>query len=381
MFIQKNDLLLVSLFYLGIISSVFGTFSFAGVNLHFFLVAFSLFIALFLLISFNKVRKLLIILPLIFLIIFSFIRINGEFGILQSIYILTPFLYFLIGSSYVFDINFYNKFIFFLKRTNIILFIFYMLYFLIGVGDIATRWSSIFISVISLLSLVLINNIRIKFISLSLIFFVLASGSRGAILSLFVSYLISYFFIRFKKIYSISLSFILLIIISLFYKNILELIFKIDYLRERTFFDGIYSFDRLQNIEFNTSGRDVAWPTYWQHIEERNINLFYFLFGEGPGSASIFGVSRLGTSWFHPHNEIIRIIFDYGYLGLIIFLTFWIYIFLKYVKNRNYISAVILPLILFTFFIMLTDNPLLYPLYYGNLVLFILGLSLVVYKK
>lgn len=377
MVIKKEDILIYIIFLFGLMASLFGTFSIFGVNLHFFLV-FSVFcLAFYLLISFSKLKINIPIVLIFFIILVSIPNFKGEFGFLQILYTALPFLFFILGISNRFSNDFFIKFKDVLEKNVISLFLLYSLHLFFISTDLDTRWSSIFISLICLLAFNISDKNSIKILSIILIFFILISGSRGAIFSLFLSYILSYIFIKYKLRYSLGVFLLLTLFFSIFYEGILKLIFAIDYLRERTFFDGVYDINKIKNIEFNTSGRDIAWPVFWNHIGERPINSFVFIFGEGPGACSEFGVSNLGAAWFHPHNEIIRIIFDYGILGIFSFSIFWLYIIVRILVSKSLLAKKIcLPLVFFTFFIMLTDNPLMYPLFYGNLTLFLIGLCM-----
>jgi len=65
--------------------------------------------------------------------------------------------------------------------------------------------------------------------------------------------------------------------------------------------------------ELHTSGRLTAWPLYIQGIED-------VWFGQGSTASVEFGNATFGTGkWSHPHNEYIRIVFDYGIVGTVLF--------------------------------------------------------------
>ena len=269
MILRKENILIYNIFIFGLLASLVGTISISGVNLHFFFVVLSFCLALILFFDFSKLRLNFYIISMIALIFISSLQLNGKFGFLQILYTLSPLLFFLLGFSNKFSENFFESFINIMEKTVIILFFLYLAHIFLFHTDLDTRWSSIFISLVCLIVFSLSKKNKIKILSAFLVFFVLVSGSRGAIVSLFLSYFISYFFINFRLRYSIPITLLLGFIISIFYKGILSLLFKIDFLRERTFFDGNYDFEKIKNVEFNTSGRDIAWPIYWNHIETR----------------------------------------------------------------------------------------------------------------
>lgn len=66
--------------------------------------------------------------------------------------------------------------------------------------------------------------------------------------------------------------------------------------------------------ELNTSGRFYAWGLY---LEEAWKNPFA---GAGGNASGDFGKYNImdESQWLHPHNEYIRVFFDYGIIGLIL---------------------------------------------------------------
>jgi hypothetical protein len=69
----------------------------------------------------------------------------------------------------------------------------------------------------------------------------------------------------------------------------------------------------LDAHKLSTGGRLTAWPVYFESIKKNPW------FGGG-GTASVdFGNETFG-GWSHPHNEYIRLLFDYGIVGIVLFL-------------------------------------------------------------
>lgn len=67
------------------------------------------------------------------------------------------------------------------------------------------------------------------------------------------------------------------------------------------------------------SGRMSIWKVgYKSFLEKSTIEHF---FGLGNGASSTLG--RIGDINFSPHNQFIQILFDFGYLGVTIFLCWW----------------------------------------------------------
>ena len=102
-------------------------------------------------------------------------------------------------------------------------------------------------------------------------------------------------------------------------------------------------------------------------------------FGHGANSSELF-VSKLTGGLTHPHNDWLRLLFDYGYVGTIIFaLTLIVQLFhmLKRAKNLTGESKIlfytgastILSFVLFMF----SDNIILYAAFFGNLQFALIG--------
>ncbi len=130
--------------------------------------------------------------------------------------------------------------------------------------------------------------------------------------------------------------------------------------------------------ELHTSGRAELWPMLleeaWKHP---------FLGGGGSSSEvyiSAYGISGHGG---HPHNEYIRVFFDFGIVGLVLLgfpVIYTIIVSWRSIRNSRSeperdgwiisCGGMISMLI-----ISLTDNVLLYTAFFGNLLFFIIGAS------
>lgn len=127
-------------------------------------------------------------------------------------------------------------------------------------------------------------------------------------------------------------------------------------LRER-FTVGDAAYD-LGGVQLNTSGRAVVWERTLDGASEQ------WLFGQGPGAAATF-VSARFSGISHPHNEYIRLYFDFGVFGLALFvvsvasLTLWL---LRRSNDlRSQIHAAAAVALAAVMVASVTDNVLTYP--------------------
>ena len=147
--------------------------------------------------------------------------------------------------------------------------------------------------------------------------------------------------------------------------------------QEKMFYSGRGTLSelRLDNPDFATSGRSYMWDMMKPQIESEP------LFGHGANASELF-VSVLTGGLAHPHNDWLRLLFDYGYLGTLIFAFCLLWQFfhaLKRAKNTSGETRLLfyagassfLTFILFMF----TDNIILYAAFFGNLQFTILGLA------
>lgn len=123
----------------------------------------------------------------------------------------------------------------------------------------------------------------------------------------------------------------------------------------------------------NTAGRTKIWGVI---LQESSDSIFL---GHGIGSSEDLVLSNFQTI-SQPHNDFLRIFFDFGILGFIVLCLMLLLLGLDGKTRRNSTSANalmfkiknVLALQLFSF--MLTDNPIVYPFYTLPL-FFILGVS------
>lgn len=172
-----------------------------------------------------------------------------------------------------------------------------------------------------------INNILFTLSTITSISLIIWLGGRGAILSYLIGISLVIIFIYKHNELKIknSVTLICLIITSL----ILSLPFN------------VYSWNGLNRLldakeyyvkDLNalSTNRIELWETSWNFIKEKPF------FGYGAESF----ILNSDTVYRHPHNFIVQWLFDYGIIGLILFLSFIIYINkTSYVNIKNELST------------------------------------------
>jgi O-antigen ligase len=122
-------------------------------------------------------------------------------------------------------------------------------------------------------------------------------------------------------------------------------------------------------------GAVICGSKMWERIDEQP------LLGSGANASEEF-ISKLTNGLKHPHNDWLRLLFDSGYVGVVIFalslLMQALHAYQMAKRTAGDISILfyagassILSFILFMF----TDNILLYAAFFGNLQFTILGLA------
>ena len=138
----------------------------------------------------------------------------------------------------------------------------------------------------------------------------------------------------------------------------------------------------IRNIdELNTTGRKELWTTLLEGAQKHPF------FGGGGSSSAVY-ISDYAMSGHggHPHNEYIRVYFDYGIIGVLFLGIPVIYtIVVSWRSIRNSRSAperdgwvISCGGMISMLIISLTDNVLLYTAFFGNLLFFIIGASFAV---
>jgi len=155
------------------------------------------------------------------------------------------------------------------------------------------------------------------------------------------------------------------------------LIFFTPRMQTRMFYSGSgtileMSFD---NPNFATGGRSTMWPEFAQEIEKKPW------LGHGANASERFAMV-LAEGIEHPHNDWLRLLYDYGYVGAALFgLTLLAQVFhaFRAARGARGLTKVLFVCAVSSFFVlsvfMLTDNIVLYAAFFGNLQFALLGLA------
>jgi len=132
---------------------------------------------------------------------------------------------------------------------------------------------------------------------------------------------------------------------------------------------------RLSNPDFFTTGRSRLWDLMIEEIKIRPV------WGHGANASEEFVLSVTWGTLTHPHNDWLRLLYDYGIIGASIFafcLVAQVVHLLKRVKRTFGDSRILLYAGASSFLpfvvLMFTDNIILYATFFGNLQFTIIGL-------
>ena len=132
---------------------------------------------------------------------------------------------------------------------------------------------------------------------------------------------------------------------------------------------------RYGNVNFRTTGRSTMWDKMIPEIQEMP------LLGHGANASEPF-VSRLTGGLTHPHNDWLRLLFDYGYIGTGVFgLCLLLQVLHAYRMAKRTVGKI--SILFFAaassfisfFLFMFTDNIILYAAFFGNLHFTVLGIA------
>jgi hypothetical protein len=167
---------------------------------------------------------------------------------------------------------------------------------------------------------------------------------------------------------------IIMIAIPLFYSERVQ---------QKMFYSGKGTLEEVNpgNPDFATHGRKAMWAAIQKEIDKEPY------FGHGANSSEAFLKVFFGGA-AHPHNDWLRLLFDYGHFGTGIFslsLLMQLIHILKRSKNSDgalrilyYTGASsILSFVLFMF----SDNIILYVAFFGNLQFTIIGIAYAAYAQ
>jgi len=146
-------------------------------------------------------------------------------------------------------------------------------------------------------------------------------------------------------------------------------------MQARMFYSGSGTFSdiSIQNRNFATSGRSALWPELVEEIKKRP------LLGHGANASETY-VTATRPNMAHPHNDWLRLPYDYGVLGTFLFVvTLLAQVFHALAAARRapdpvrvlFIGAASSFIVLAVF--MFTDNIILYAAFFGNLQFAFLG--------
>jgi O-antigen ligase len=170
---------------------------------------------------------------------------------------------------------------------------------------------------------------------------------------------------------------------SLLIISIAMSLFYTERVQKKMFFSGKGTIEEIHpgNPDFATHGRTIIWEAMNKGIREKPY------FGHGANASETF-LSGLFAGVIHPHNDWLRLLYEYGYFGTGIFalsLIMQLFHILKRAKNSEgelrilfYTGAsTILSFILFMF----SDNVILYAAFFGNLQFTIIGIAYAAYAQ
>jgi len=125
-------------------------------------------------------------------------------------------------------------------------------------------------------------------------------------------------------------------------------------LRDR-FVQGDVSFS-VGGVNVNAEGRTKVWPVLWSEVQDQP------LLGHGSGAASARS-RTVGPAFDHPHNDYLRVLYDFGFVG--VGLLAWFVVrstrLLRSSRKRSRSSIPALAALnagLGVLIVMVTDNPL-----------------------
>ena len=106
--------------------------------------------------------------------------------------------------------------------------------------------------------------------------------------------------------------------------------------------DLIFINDSVSFDSVRTSGRITIWQTLFDHWPS---GVGGIIFGAGGGGARDLLISELNgfeTGLLQPHNEYLRLAFDYGFVGLGLWLLFYFRVFKDHCDFVSFYSVIFL---------------------------------------
>jgi hypothetical protein len=154
-------------------------------------------------------------------------------------------------------------------------------------------------------------------------------------------------------------------------------VFNTERIQQKTFYTGSGTIQdvRLENPDFATSGRTFMWDALEYEIGKEPW------FGHGANADEVF-LFKLFAKYTQPHNDWLRLTYNYGYVGVILFgITLLFQTAHAWSRGRKstgdtrvlfYVGAS--SFLIFSLF-MLSDNIIYYAAFFGNLQFTILGMA------
>lgn len=205
-------------------------------------------------------------------------------------------------------------------------------------------------------------------------FFLLASipllgANRGPLLALLMALVLAPPIQSLRRIaYKATVAFCLAIGMLVFYSPLAEKMFHAGH----SFSDGISAPDALQ-----TSGRIQAWAALLDGVVEAPY------LGHGGNASEPFLTSTISEAFSHPHNDYLRILYDYGTLGFFLFLLTYFSLIRHCIRsppisdnpNTKILRYIACGLFAPFFLLMSIDNALLYAAFFGNIHFLLIGIN------
>lgn len=205
-----------------------------------------------------------------------------------------------------------------------------------GISEITNNTAYYFAGLIPFVFLLYKRPILQYFVLAYILYFVVTSLKRGAIL---VSAMLLLWFVyvsvskakRIKKIIVIASVGVFLLVGIRFVENFYESSDYFQYRVERT-------------MEGSSSNRDWLYATLWNHFLN-NDNMFQVLFGEGAFH------SENVSHGLKAHNDWLELLIDCGVLGVLLYVVYWVSFFHAWRRSRkdDFLYPILGACLIFTF--------------------------------
>lgn len=160
-------------------------------------------------------------------------------------------------------------------------------------------------------------------------------------------------------------------------------LFFTERVQRKMFYSGSGTLEevRIDNPDFRTSGRSAIWENLWYEVGKEPW------LGHGANAQEEFLRKRyIGIT--HPHNDWLRLLYDYGYIGAGVFafcillqaMHLWRMARSSVGMTRLFFQTSLSAWIPFLIF-MITDNIILYAAFFGNLHFAFMGLAYAAQKR